>query len=88
MVVCILTDVAGLNIALNKNGTYCNNKPLSKIMFDGDKNQSRSEIMIDTCLESKAYIDIALGALYDIHYVIVYAGNGNSFINNSNNNNK
>lgn len=73
---CILTDVASLNVALNKSAVDCNRKPLSKIMFDGDKNQNRSEIMNESCMGSEASVEIDLGGMYYLHYAVVHAGSG------------
>ena len=71
-----MTDIFAVNVALNKSAIDCNDKPLSKIMLDGDKNYNRPEIMKGSCFGINAYFEIDLGGMYDINYVVVYAGNG------------
>lgn len=47
-------------------------------MVDGDTNQFRSEILTKTCLRTRAYVHIYLDGMYDVQYVVVYAGNGDN----------
>lgn len=66
-----------MNVALNKNGKYCDIRKVSKLIFDGDTNYKNSERFRDTCsLFKHAFLRINLVELHSIQHVVVHHGTG------------
>lgn len=67
-----------MNVALNKNGKYCDIRKVSKLIFDGDTNYKNSERFRDTCSRFKhAFLRINLVELHSIQHVVVHHGTEN-----------
>ena len=72
-----ILEAFAINIALNKNGKYCNIDKAPQIIFDGDTNFSNSYLWQGSCINpAHAFLKIDLMDLYTIQYVIVYHGPG------------
>ena len=52
---------------------------MSEKLFDGDKQTVVD--MTEKCL-AKSYVEVDLSARYDIHYVIVFGGEGGDYLQN------
>lgn len=61
------------NIALGKGSRFCNMHDLTENLTDGNINSTEE---ITTKCGSNAFLDINLGSIYYIQYVLIYDGQG------------
>ena len=62
-------------MALNKLTAYCTGEPSLNKMVDGIKTLNNFERYTEPCV-SKSIIKVELGGRQDVHYVIVFEGEG------------
>ena len=67
--------VGAVNVALNKMLAYCSNKANFSKILDGDKSESSFEAFRDPC-NKVSFLQIYLDALFRVHYMIIYEGEG------------
>lgn len=73
--IAFISEVATINVALNKLAGYCNDELLLNKMVDGIKTLTNFERYTDPC-RSKSYVQVHLGGKHAVHYVIVFEGEG------------
>ena len=70
-----ITELMAVNIAMNKNGKYCDVKDLSDIVFDGERDSNKFQTVADPC-DVISSISINFGVMYIVNYAVVYQGLG------------
>ena len=74
----ISSESIAKNVALYRSGTFCSSSA-SEELFDGDKNFSQPSVLNGTfTCETNGVLEIDLGGMFNIHYVIIYEGKGQS----------
>lgn len=72
----ITTESNAKNVALYSSGKFCSTDA-SEELFDGEKNFTQPSVLNGTVTcESNGILEIDLGGMFNIHYVIIYEGKG------------
>ena len=69
-------ELTAINVALNAVAKDCNNKQLSNVILDGNKDPKMYVNVEGRCGGKRSVVEILLNGSYDVNYVVVYAGEG------------